>query len=344
MALTVWMLPKFNPTNKYNELLSKSIENKGIVVNDFNPAHNDFFHMKNGDILHFHWIHPYYQHGVIWIMIIKSIKFLSYLILLRLRGIKIVWTVHNLYPHKYRWLYFEKIIRKIIMLLCNKLIVAGQSIKQQVIKEFNVKPEKIDVVMHGNYYKVYPIHYQDYRKKYNIAPGEIVFLFVGAIKEYKGVIDLLKTFTQIKNEKIHLLVAGKVYEGLGKSIKQFTDVQNITFDLRFIPDEELADLIISSTFVVLPYKNITTSGTAILAVSLKRKIITPGTPFMKEYFDKSTSIMYDIEDPEGLIKVLKYCVDHPDSKEISEDDYHKFLDNLSWNQLGEKMKRIYLSL
>ncbi|MDD9148214.1 glycosyltransferase [Sporolactobacillus sp. CQH2019] len=342
MGIRVWMHPKFNPTNKYNDLLSRSLENEGVEVREF--SFKKIAKMKRGDVVHFHWIDSYYQKNNRWSMLVKSKIFFSFLYILKLRGIKLVWTVHNLYPHDYKWPGLEKKIRAQMMRLCDKLIVAADSIKQEVVKEFGIAPEKIEIILHGHYYGAYPAHHLSYRKKYNIDENRLVFLFVGAVKEYKGVIPLLTDFTNLDDRNSNLIIAGKVYDGLEKSIMQFKGKNGVILDLRFIPDEELADLILSSDFVVLPFKNITTSGSAILAASLRKKIICPSTPFMKEYFNDSIAIMYDGSDTNGLWNALKGCMSDRKNKDIPDAAYRAFLSKLSWKKAGENIKNLYLSL
>ncbi|WKB37389.1 glycosyltransferase [Terrilactibacillus sp. S3-3] len=269
--------------------------------------------------------------------------FLSILFFLKLRKAKVVWTVHNLYPHKYRWKRLEKKVRKIIMSRCDKLIVAAYSIKASIINEFGISSDKIDVVLHGHYKGVYPTKHKDFRGEYNINPKKIIFLFVGAIKEYKGVLELLDNFVKIDNSNGHLIIAGKTYDNMEQLIEPYIGHKNITFDLRFIPDEELSDLITSSDYVVLPYKNITTSGTAILAVSLKRKIICPSSPFMKEYFDSHTAIMYDSKRTNELMNILKNCL-YQHNQVIPENSYQNFLHKLSWTNIAKQIKSIYYSI
>jgi glycosyltransferase involved in cell wall biosynthesis len=337
------MVPKKNNTNKFNELFSRAIENQGLEVEHLSKK--KIFKIKRNDIVHFHWISSYYQNKNRIIMIIKALVFFAFLFLLKIKGVRIVWTVHNLYPHQYKWKITEKHIRKtMINRFCNVVIAAAYSIKQEIEKEFEVKPDKIKIIPHGHYLGSYPIHHRNLREFYQLDDSRIIFLFVGTIKKYKGIIELLSSFDQIRNDQACLLVAGKTDSETKPLLTPFLDRHNIIFDMRFIPDNELADLILCSDFVVLPYTNVTTSGSAILAASLKRKIITPSTPFMREYFNASTSIMYDVKDKTGLLKALEECVMHPQLKDVPEREYRKFIRGLSWDNIGKKMKQIYLYL
>lgn len=340
MTISVWMAPKINNTNKYNQLFSSSIENNEFIVNHY--CKKDLLKPKKGDIVHFHWISTYYQSNVRIIMIIKSIIFTAFLHYLRIRKIKIVWTVHNLYPHDSLSLVLEKKIRRRVMLLSDRLIVASNSIKKDLINEFDIDDTKIDVILHGHYKDAYPSNNINFRLRYGIGNEKCIFLFVGTIMDYKNIPSLVSSYMKIRTSNTHLIIAGKVNKLMTSIVDKFPKEKDITYDFRFIPDEELVDLIRSSNFVVLPYKEITTSGTAILAVSLKRKVICPRIAFIEEYLDSNLSIMYNDNNPNNLTKALEKCFNMSD--EISERYYAEFIEKLSWSRIGSKMRIVYRSI
>src|SRR5262245_1940853 len=51
------------------------------------------------DIYHFHWIHPYILHSRKWRAAIRGLLFVLEVLVLKLSGAKIVWTVHNISSH-----------------------------------------------------------------------------------------------------------------------------------------------------------------------------------------------------------------------------------------------------
>lgn len=340
---TVWMIPKVNEWNKFNELFSASIEKQNLKVKKL-TVRDIFLSMRKGDVVHFHWPARIYQGKSKVSTFLMSSVFFAMIFCFKLRGIRIVWTVHNMYPHNYISRKMEKKIRRLFISQCNRLIVASQSIKEELVKEFTVNPNRVEVVYHGHYCGAYPSKNIDLRAHYKISEDKIVFLFVGAIQDYKGVPQLLEAYSRLESNHIHLVVAGKIYSDMTDLVSKNTNKENITFDLRFIPDDELVDLIHCSDYVVLPYKNITTSGTAILSVSLKKKIICPATPFMREYFNQGTAIMYDMDQPDGLYDQLRKCTQMNKHQNITESSFKNFIDRLSWDKIGRKMKEIYLSL
>ncbi|MFX9042583.1 hypothetical protein ABTN45_19050, partial [Acinetobacter baumannii] len=57
-------------------------------------------HLGPGDTLHLHWPSYFYYHpSSRWRSLVSLLRFFAISSLLRLRGARIVWTAHNLYPH-----------------------------------------------------------------------------------------------------------------------------------------------------------------------------------------------------------------------------------------------------
>jgi len=335
--MNIWMFPKFSKTNKYNELLSKALEEKGVNIKDFRQRY--IFKMKKNDILHVHWTHSIYQSNIKSLFILKSLIVLFFIKVLRLKGIKFVWTVHNLYPHSYKFKKLEKWIRKTIMNECSFIIVAANSLKQNVLKEYSIPEEKIKVIPHGHYKNAYKIKGENIREKYNIEKQDYLYLFLGAIKPYKGVDSLLLNFQKLsqtnKEEKNYLLVAGNASEEIQQELIKQSGNSNIIFDFRFIPDDEIADIILACDAVVLPYKEITTSGSAILALSFNKPIVAPKTPFLVEYFNLKNSILYNDTEENSLfyameeIKVL--------SKNNTKKDFEDSIKRLEWSEIAKSI-------
>lgn len=332
--MKIWMWPKYSETNKYNELLSNSLIEKGIVVENYRRRF--IFKLKRNNILHMHWIHSVYQSNIRILFILKSIIFFLKLIFYKIRGVKIIWTVHNIYPHSFKYKKLEKWIRSSVLKIVNKVIVASESIKIKLITELNVEESKIFVIPHGHYKGVYKSNNIDFKQKYNIPKNNYVFLFFGAIKPYKGVLELVEVFNSCGDKNSTLIVAGNPTTELYNKLNNVNS-KNIVFDLRFIPDEEIYDIIKCSDVVVLPYKEVTTSGTAILALSLYRPIVAPKTNFLNEYFDEYTSYLYDSKETsliDALIQVK--------TKEIY--NVNRFIDklnDLNWSNIATEIIKCY---
>jgi beta-1,4-mannosyltransferase len=61
-----------------------------------------------------------------------------------------------------------------------------------------------------------------------------------------------------------------------------SDAKNVTVKIEVLSDEQLAEVILGSTLVVLPYRNMYNSGAALLSLTLRRPILVPDSPTMRE--------------------------------------------------------------
>jgi len=335
----IWMWPKHARATKYNELLSEAIKRQGLIVKEFKPS--SVFKMRRNHIYHVHWIQDAYNSKLIIIFLFKSIIFLSALIYLRLIGTKIVWTVHNVFPHEIHFKKGEKIIRSLFAKLCNALIIMGRDLKTIVTEQFGISPDKIYYIPHGHYF-VYEIKGEDIRKKYQIANDAFVYLFFGMIRKYKGIDNLIKAFCYLNDPKTHLVIAGNPHRDIDIETLRKIAPRNSTIIDRFIFDDEVGDLLNAADALVLPYSEITTSGAAILGISYGKPVVAPDLGCLHEYVNNTCGVLYDIDDPLGLQKALQKVrlLDPYKVRKVSEE----VIRNLDWNKIGQMYKDLYLSL
>lgn len=338
--MTIWMSPKYNDTNKYNSLLCNAIEKKGVLVNHF--RWRKFFSLKRNDVLHLHWIDGVYQSNIKVIFMLRILILFLMLMYFKLLKVRVVWTVHNLYPHNYKYKRLEKIARRLVIKFCSKLIVAGEFIKREVVNEFSVSPNKISVIPHGHYKNVYPIQGLSYRKKYKIPESDYVYLFIGSIKPYKGIEKLIEAFNNIDdNNSSSLLIAGKLFVDETDLTRLINKNKKIHCDFNFISDEQIADIILSADAIVLPFIEITTSGSALLAPSFNRPIIAPRSSFFEEYFDKTISVLYD---DSSSVESLKKAMQEVRNLNIKDEAFIPLLSKLDWDSIADQTIACYKNI
>jgi beta-1,4-mannosyltransferase len=339
--MKVWMWPKSSDFNFYNDLLSDSLCGAGLDIVDL--KHGKLMlqvgQVKSGEIVHIHWMHHAYQNRNLLLFIVKSFIFIMTMLYLKMRNIQLVWTIHNLYPHHVKYPRLERFMRRLICRLCSKLIVASESIKGKVIKEYNVPASKLYVVKHGHYLGVYKSRGMDFRQQYHISETADIYLFLGAIIAYKGVEDLIEAFNAIKTEQTFLIIAGKADSEMEAYLRQVKDTGNIILDIRFVPNEEIADLISAVDVMVMPYKEITTSGSAILGLSFQKLIVMPDNDFIDEYFKENMVVRYDPIHEDGLSKAMKEALNM--KKEQKVPRYDEVLKELEWSAIAQKIKSVY---
>lgn len=287
--MKAFISPHSRNDNKYIDLMIACLEEANINVVSRGNLKKEFFQTK---IFIFNWIEGLQSNNVTIAYTKKKLM----LIILKLMGKKIVWTLHNKQPHDSSNPIQIKIM-KFMVKISDKIIIHSKE-SVEVINSLTSNPEKCDkkilYVPHPNYIGAYPseeeIEVVDTKK--------LKFLFVGAVKPYKNVELLIESFREIKTDlQIELLIAGKASSEAYKNsiVELVNDCPNIKLNLKFIPDEELVKVISKNDILILPYdiKSSLNSGTIILAFSNKKTVISPLIGTLKDYKDKSFFYYYD---------------------------------------------------
>ena len=125
-------------------------------------------------------------------------------------------------------------------------------------------------------------HYRDWFAQHPgsaVVPGQIGY--AGLIRRYKGLEDLLAAFLRTRGEPATagwtLRVGGRPSSAeLARSARDLArDDPRVRLELRYLSDAELVGLITASELVVLPYRSMHNSGSALAALSLDRPVLVP---------------------------------------------------------------------
>lgn len=123
-------------------------------------------------------------------------------------------------------------------------------------------------------------HYRDWFAFVEPAPAVPRSLgFVGLIRRYKGVESLIAGFREASTSLAEwtLRIAGNPStRELADEIHALAATDpRISLDLRYLSEEDFARAVMSSSGIVLPYRFMHNSGTALAALSLGRPVLVP---------------------------------------------------------------------
>ncbi len=143
------------------------------------------------------------------------------------------------------------------------------------------------------------------------SPSSGDILFLGKVKPYKGVDVLIRALALLVAEGTSVCRAslvGKPYMdtralvSLGESLG-IGDL--IRYDFRFVPEEEMADLLTRATVVVLPYRQADASGVLMAAVAAGRPVIaTRIGGFAELLTDGIEALLVPPDDPPALAQAM----------------------------------------
>lgn len=338
--------------NPYQKELSNALNKTSITVTGL--SYRIFFildviMLPKPTVLHLHWLHSFLTRATYTKSLVSSAIFLLQLLILRVLGVEIVWTVHNLKNHDNKFLSLERVCRSLVAKICHSLIVHCDAVQGDVIKILNLKdPNKIHAVPHGNYIDSYQnsISRESARNILNLTNSGTTFLFLGLIRPYKGVPELIDAFSATNNlEDAHLLIAGKVW-GEDKNFRNLIDekvenTSNATLVPEFIADEDLQLYFNACDVVVFPYKDILTSGAVLLAMSFGKACIAPQIGCICDTLDSDGSFLYDPQSPHGLSNAIELAINSKSNlRKMGQHNLHLAKQN-GWSRIASMTLDIY---
>lgn len=224
---------------------------------------------------------------------------------LKKKGVRTAVLIHNVIPHEAKpW---DRLITKTTLTQSNNFIVQTQSQKERLL-EIHPLPN-IRMAPHPVYdqFPGLKMETREAREKQNLPEDKRIVLFMGIIRKYKGLHQLVDSIRLLRdmNEPIHLVIAGEFWDPIDEyqeQIKNSNLEDHITIIPGYIPNEKIPVLFSACDLLAAPYKGGTQSGVVKLAMGfglpvLISKQITDD--LLNQYLDKGVTIT-TMETPEKL--------------------------------------------
>lgn len=350
--------------NPYMLLYKETLERQGLVVHlehEFNLKWL-ITKGKSCDVIHLHWIEAAYKpsgwntrFGLAKKLIhnrfsralrgvLRLANFSVALFLAKLQGKIIVYTVHNLTYRGQFWpfIILNRMAHYVVLCLANRVHVHSHYTRK-ILENDHKRKEGVTVVPHGNYTGCYPnqISRVKARRQLGLPDDAFVYLFLGLLRPFKGVEDLIEAFKKLELPMGQLLIVGHALNASYKEKILSLGRNNpaIKLVLEFVPDEAIQLYMNACDICVLPYKNTTTSGAAILALSFGRPVIAPAIASFPELITPETGILYDPSQSDALASALQQA----GRRSWSEAEVFDFVHRFDWDKLGPHLATLYQS-
>lgn len=269
--------------------------------------------------------------------------------------IKVVFTAHNLLPHQGNESKNTRVFHKAYHAF-SRIIVHSQFTKQELIEQFQVEADKIEVIRHG----ILPLdvdekHYAACQslldEKYASLKGKTVFSALGYQNFYKGT-DLLasvwaETPELCLNQNAMLLIIGKVNEK-GMDLSMLEGIDNVICDNKRIPDEEFLYLLRHTSVYLLPYREISQSGAMLTVLTEHVPLLLTDVGSLAEPLSIA-NIGWKMQraDKAELRQSLIYLIDHKAAIERIHNDqqaWEKVNAFYDWSTISRQTRQLYESL
>lgn len=293
------------------------------------------------DVFHLQWF-PFITLGTtgssIDIFFIKLMKAVS-------PKTKMVYTIHNLCPHKMKEeerAAYNPVYSKALRLF-DEFIVHTERTKDEVVESLWLDANKIHVVYHGIF------NPKDFTfEPINKLDGKVRIIAFGFHNPYKGTDIFTKALAELPTtlkERISVHICGEISD----SYFEECNAPDVGIDIKwtkvFLPDNKLYQYINDSDIIVLPYRRISQSGVLLLALNTRRIIITSDLPTFKETLKGfPEDAFFKSEDPKDMARVIAdYCNGNINTQSIMEA-----IENLnvlySWSESAKKTIKLYKAL
>lgn len=301
------------------------------------PLETGFRRIRGTRLIHIHWVFAFALAGASRFSFLRRIAeawFLLWLQVCRILGMYPVWTAHNVLPHQP--VFADDIRARRALVKASALLVAHSQAALDELAALGAVARRTAVIQHGPIEPTVPV---ESLRVPGSGNGPRRFLFLGRVQEYKGVEDLLAAFADLPpSVAARLLVAGQCDDpGLEARLDDLAETSGRDVVLRFeyVPDEEVTQLLAAADVVVLPFRRVTTSGSAMLALSHGRPLIVPRLSGLAQLPDDAV-LRYD-EEGKGLAGAMTHLA-HVDGGTLAAMSAaaFKYSASVTWQEIAER--------
>jgi D-inositol-3-phosphate glycosyltransferase len=278
------------------------------IVNSINPLNWIFTAIKinkeNAELVVFDWWHPFFSfcHFAISFLVKKKYKN------------KILFITENVVSHESH--FIDRILTK-IGLMNSSMFLALSGVVEKELKSL-AKDKKIyrsELPVYNCYSTSEKFDRQKFAQQLGISPENLVLLFFGYVRKYKGLDILINAmpFVIKNNPNVTLLIVGEFYDDPKPYIELIDSLSlknHIKLINNFVPNEEVEKYYLISDLVVLPYRSATQSGILNVAYGFYKPVLVTNVGGLAEFIeDGTTGYIVEPGNPlkisQGIAKFLK---------------------------------------
>jgi hypothetical protein len=312
--------------NPYIERLKKALQQNGLAV-DPSASGNAFADfLKQGirsDMVILNWLEdlPSRRMGLL-----QSFVLMTYIFVLKIKGVKIIWIKHNKVSHTQKWFRVRKMIQRLLSRHADHILLHAmdeESSRSGKAIFFphpcNITPDAIQV------------------------PGkeeqpDIDFLIWGSILPYKGILEFLQFVKKdgfLNSLTIH--IAGKCEPGYWKQLQEYGG-NNIHLVNKFVSEDEIQLLFKRTRFILFTYnkRSVLSSGVLMDSLVACKKMIAPDCGAFKDMAQRQQFVSL-FSDFSGIGDIYRQFYDEYN---LDYDQVCEFVARNSWYELGSRIKEL----
>jgi glycosyltransferase involved in cell wall biosynthesis len=337
--------------NPYQRLLYQACAQHGMrvrYVGDLTPSHTlnllllplelAVWRARGWDTLHVHWVFGFRLPGAGRVPGLARLSELWYRVVLALAQrlhLRLVWTAHNALPHEQ--VFEDDAAARRALVGASDLVVTHSSATLRALEEIGARPRRSAVIPPGPFHP--KVDVGGLRRPGSGPSGVRRLLFFGKVIAYKGVEELLEAARRLPADVgVRIGVVGECLDGdLRSRIEGLADRADERVELRLerVPDDEVTRLMSEADAVVLPFRRVTTSASALLAMEHGRPLVLPDLPAFEDLPDEAV-LRYDgtVEGLAGAIREIASW--DPERLDAAGSASRAYADGLSWTEAADR--------
>ena len=281
-----WVFAPHFIGNPYQEILNMALPEHGFAVRGA-KSYEDAAQlllaspMPGPKVLHMHWLNVVLAGADTRESAESRVASFDRLLQqLKAKGVQLVWTMHNVLPHESVFTDLEVRLREIVIGHVDLIHIMNPDSAGLAAPYFALPREKTVRIEHPGYNGYYPMWKSKgaARAELGFAPSEQVALVLGAIKPYKGLLDLARDVDLISRDRprsISLVIAGQ--PGNDAETEELLHVGAAHPAIHILPEQLSANdvglLYAAADTAIIPYRASLNSGALVLALSMGRPVI-----------------------------------------------------------------------
>jgi UDP-glucose:(heptosyl)LPS alpha-1,3-glucosyltransferase len=341
-------LPNTSGLNPYSSLLNKELERQGFEFAEGELRYGWLWAARESvAFLHFNWPEGHYFHNkgprklrpmLSWL---KLGLFVSRLALARALDYRLVWTIHQVYPHESSSRCRDHLAAVSLSRLAHVLLAHDNSTAEQARATLSLRDKRIDVVSHGSYRGVYRPGRtrEEVRRELGVGADAFCFLSFGELRGHKALDVLVDAFRTVPDPGIALVIAGRPKNAsVAARLREASHRdRRIKVIAEYVPDDRVAELFEACDVAVVARGDGGTSGSLILALSMARPTIAADMPAYRHVTVGRTGWFFEPGTPSSLAAALREAARDPKRAAELREVALEAAEDLSWEEAAHSI-------
>lgn len=287
-----------------------------------------------GDVVHAQW----------WSYALAPV-YVTMLGIARLRGKRVLLTVHNVAPHESGLL--KRALNRVVFRLGHEYIVHSEQNRRELQRIMGGDSSRITVLPHGILETPRTgMSRVTARDRLGLARDARVVLCFGNIRPYKGVDVLLRAFADVARADAAavLVIAGKPWEDWGPYaalIDELGIASRVTCFLDYVPTAQIEPYFVAADVVALPYTHFDAqSGVGTRALPFGRPLVVSNVGGLPELVMEPGAVVPP-SDPKALGAALTRVLTDGALRDRMAVDSLTIAGSLGWDRIAMRTAELY---